>query len=191
MIVKAYFTASLRGKQSLFSNYQAIVKVLKGMGYQTYSDHILKEDAAEVAIKQTEVEKKSFYRQLLSRVKAADVIVAEISHPSVSVGHEISFAMDLNKIVVVLYTEGNGSILLEGSDDKRLKMVQYDLNNLEKVLAKAIEEAKKEADVRFNFFVSPKILSYLDWVSQRKMLPRSVFLRNLIEREMKKDKEFK
>jgi len=31
----------------------------------------------------------------------------------------------------------------------------------------------------------------LDWVAQKRMQPRSVFLRNLIDREMKKDKEFK
>jgi hypothetical protein len=45
--------------------------------------------------------------------------------------------------------------------------------------------------VRFNFFVSPKILTYLDWVGQKRMIPKSVFLRNLIEREMKKDRDFK
>jgi len=54
-----------------------------------------------------------------------------------------------------------------------------------------LEEAKRRMDVRFNFFVSPKILAYLDWVAQKRMVPRSVFLRNLIEKEMKKDKGFR
>ena len=69
--------------------------------------------------------------------------------------------------------------------------MEYDKQNIENLLDKATEEAKKEIDVRFNFFVSPKILTYLDWVAQKRMIPRSVFLRNLIEREIKKEKEFK
>jgi len=54
-----------------------------------------------------------------------------------------------------------------------------------------MELANKNIDVRFNFFVSPKIISYLDWVSKNRMVPRSVFLRELIEKEMKKDKDFR
>jgi hypothetical protein len=189
--VKAYFTASLRGKPDYLQNYQAIVSVLGKMGYKVYSEHILNENAGDIAAGQNDEEKKKFYHELLGKVKEADIVVAEISHPSISVGHEISFAMELNKVVIALHTEGNSSILLEGSDDIRLKMVNYNLDNLKEVLPKAVEEAKKAADVRFNFFVSPKILNYLDWVAQKRMVPRSVFLRDLIEKEIKKDKEFK
>jgi hypothetical protein len=62
---------------------------------------------------------------------------------------------------------------------------------MEKILWDSLKEAKCLIDMRFNFFVSPKILNYLDWVGHKRMIPKSVFLRNLIEREMKKDREFK
>ena len=81
--------------------------------------------------------------------------------------------------------------MLEGRKDEKLQMVAYTLNNLRGLLDKALDEARKKMDVRFNFFVSPKILVYLDWVAKKRMIHRSVFLRNLIEREMKKDKEFR
>lgn len=73
-----------------------------------------------------------------------------------------------------------------------MQIIRYDedMNNLDGILAKAVEDAMKHADVRFNFFVSPKILAYLDWVAQKRMIPRSVYLRNLIEKEMKKNKDF-
>ncbi|PIU73395.1 hypothetical protein COS78_02610, partial [Candidatus Shapirobacteria bacterium CG06_land_8_20_14_3_00_40_12] len=74
--------------------------------------------------------------------------------------------------------------------DNLLTLV-YTVVTLESGLRKVLDEASKKSDVRFNFFVNPKILAYLDWVAQKRMVPRSVFLRNLIEREMKKDKEFK
>jgi hypothetical protein len=62
---------------------------------------------------------------------------------------------------------------------------------LEEKLKGALERAKEQSDIRFNFFVTPQILSYLSWLSGRKRIPRAVFLRTLIEREMKKDTEYK
>ena len=189
--MKAYFTASLRGKQDYEINYRAIVEGLGKLGYKVFAGHILNVNAATKAASQTNEEKKEFYKELLGWVKAADIVVAEISYPSVSVGHEISFALELGKVVLVLHTKDNSSILLEGSDDKRLMMVCYSLDNLYKILPKAVEDARQASDVRFNFFVSPKILAYLDWVAKKRMIPRSVFLRDLIEKEMKKDKKFR
>lgn len=189
--MKAYFTASLRGKQTYSKNYEAIVKVLKSLGYDVFSDHILDENASTIAISQTPEQKRKFYKQLVEKVKKSDMVIAEISYPSIPVGHEISYALEISKPVIALYTDGNNSILLEGIEDKRLILVQYDVDTIKDVLPKAIEDAKKEADVRFNFFVSPTILAYLDWVAQNRKVPRSVFLRDLIEKEMKKDKAFK
>jgi hypothetical protein len=45
-------------------------------------------------------------------------------------------------------------------------------------------------DVRFNFFISPQIGNYLDWVSKNKRIPRAVYLRRLIEEDMKNNKEY-
>jgi len=106
-------------------------------------------------------------------------------------GYLISKSLDLCKPAVVFYKKGTKILFLKGINNPKLKLKEYDKQNIEKLLDEAIEEAKKEIDVRFNFFVSPKILTYLDWVAQKRMIPRSVFLRNLIEREMKKEKEFK
>jgi hypothetical protein len=100
-------------------------------------------------------------------------------------------ALEKNKPVIGLHLIGREPILFKGMKNTKIKWIQYTSENLRQLLLDAIEEAKRNIDVRFNFFVSPKILAYLDWVAQKRMIPRSVFLRNLIEREMKKDKEFK
>jgi hypothetical protein len=72
-----------------------------------------------------------------------------------------------------------------------LILKEYRSDNMEKIIWDSLKEAKGLIDMRFNFFVSPKILNYLDWIGRKRMIPKSVFLRNLIEREMKKEKEFK
>jgi len=188
--MKIYFTASLRGKKEFGENYVKIVHLLEEEGYSVYSDHILKTNFVDIE-NQDKDEVRKAYRKLGEEIKKSDIFVAEVSTQSLSVGHEISEAMNMNKPVVVLYMGDHRPSLLFGADYDKLQIIKYDNDTLGTQLAKAIEEAKQHSDVRFNFFVSPKILTYLDFVAQKRMIPRSVFLRDLIEREMKKDKEFK
>jgi len=133
----------------------------------------------------------SVYKEAIDQVKKADVVMMEISGHSVTMGYLISKSLDLCKPVVVFYKKGTKILFLKGINSPKLKLMEYDKQNIENLLDQATEEAKKEIDVRFNFFVSPRILTYLDWVAKKRMIPRSVFLRNLIEREIKKEKEFK
>lgn len=188
--MKIYFTASLRGKKEFGQNYIEIVRALSKQADKVFSEHILNFKADGLG-NQTKEEAKKNYDKILSSIKKADVFVAEVSTQSLSVGHELTEAMALSKPVIVLYSGKNMPGLLFGSDYDKMQIIHYEPGNLRSLLEKAVEEALKHADVRFNFFVSPKILAYLDWVAQKRMIPRSVFLRDLIEKEMKKDREFK
>lgn len=185
-----YFTASVRGKKEFAANYRKIVDVLEKTGYKIFSDHILENDPSKIENQNRDQSNKA-YSKLISRIKKSDVFIAEVSTQSLSVGHEITEAINMNLPVVLLYTGKTKPTLLFGSKYSKLQIVEYDNKNIETILPEVVEIAKKYSDVRFNFFVSPKILSYLDWVSKKRMVPRSVFLRDLIEKEMKKDKEFK
>ena len=190
--MKIYFTASLTGKKQFGDNYTAIVEILSKKASKLYCDHIVGDNAEKVAINQTKEEAKRFYTGLLRKIKSCDIVVAEISHSSISVGHEISYALEAGKPVIALYTEGRAPFLLQGTQDDRFQLIEYRVDSsFVGIIDKALEEALRTSDVRFNFFVSPRILSYLDWVAKTKKLPRAVFLRNLIEREMKKDKAFR
>lgn len=187
--MKIYFTASLRGKKEFGDNYKEIVKVISDLGERLLSNHVLTTDFEDVA-SQNLGQARGSYDKLISYIKSSDVFVAEVSTQSLSVGHEITEAMNLGKPVIILYVGDRRPSMLFGSDYEKLQLIQYDLKDLKKILTKAFIEAKKNMDVRFNFFVSPKILAYLDWVAKHRMIPRAVFLRDLIEKEMRKDKEY-
>lgn len=131
------------------------------------------------------------YKKALETLKKADVVMMEVSGHSLSMGFIVSKTLDLCKPVVAFYKKGCKPFFLSGINDPKFKLIEYTHENINEMLDLAVEEVKKGIDIRFNFFVSSKILNYLDWVAQKRMIPRSVFLRNLIEREMKKDKEFK
>ncbi|MFA5894428.1 MAG: hypothetical protein WC851_01465 [Candidatus Shapirobacteria bacterium] len=188
--MKIYFTASLRGKKEFGKNYISIVNSLTKQGNKVFSDHIIKFEPESLGVQSKEEAKKN-YDRILSSIKKSDVFVAEVSTQSLSVGHEVTEAMALNKPMIILYSGDNRPGLLFGSVYDKMQIIQYTVDSkLDEVLSKAVDDAMRHADVRFNFFVSPKILAYLDWVAQKRMIPRSVYLRNLIEKEMRKNKEF-
>lgn len=188
--MKAYFSASVRGKATYGKQYRKIVQTLERLDFSVFSDHILKTDSDGID-KQSLDQVQVVYKSLITKLKKSDLVIAEVSTPSVAVGHEITEAINLNKPVILLHADGgNRAMLLEGMADAKVQNISYEDANLESLLEKAVEEAKRAVDVRFNFFVSPKILAYLDWVAQKRMIPRSVYLRNLIEKEMRKNKEF-
>ena len=135
--------------------------------------------------------KKENYLESLDSVKKADFVVMEVSGHSMSMGYLISKALEMNKPVIALHKQEHTPNFIKGIGDSKLIICEYDEKNVDEVLEKSLKTATGLIDVRFNFFVNSKILNYLDWVSQKRMVPRSVFLRNLIEHEIKKDKEYK
>jgi len=134
--------------------------------------------------------KMSEYSEAVSRVRKSDVVVVEVSGHSMSLGYLVGKALEMNKPVIALYQEGNKLLFLKWMKNDKLVFCPYNKKNISNVLNMALKKVEKMIDVRFNFFVSPSIVNYLDWIASKKMLPRSVFLRNLIEKEIKKDKEY-
>lgn len=138
----------------------------------------------------THKERIEHFKETMDYIKRAELVIVEVSEHSMSMGYIVNKALEIGKPVIALFKEGFEPYFFSGIEDTKLQIVGYDENNYRQVLDESVERARSNIDVRFNFFVSPKILNYLDWVAKKRMIPRSVFLRNLIEREMKKDKEF-
>ncbi len=190
--MKICFVASIKNKEANVGSYEKIIEVLKESGDKVYYEHVMKYFQKDLNAL-TEDKKVEFHKKVIDLIKNSDLVVAEISSQSLSVGYLISMALDLSKPTVLLYKgqdKPNIISTLEQSDKLLVGSYKND-DDIKVVLETLLYKAKGKSDVRFNFFVSPKILAYLDWVAQKRMIPRSVFLRNLIEREMKKDREFK
>jgi hypothetical protein len=133
---------------------------------------------------------KNFYRHTIDDLKKADICIFEASVPSLAIGHLISMAIEMGKPVIALYKAANIPFFLTGLDDEKIQVIQYELENLKDELSTAIEYASDLQDTRFNFFISPQIGSYLDWVAKNKRVPRAVYLRRLIEEDMRGNKEY-
>lgn len=192
-LVKVYFMASPRLVVKQAGIYGRIYEVLAENNKMLGEEVIdwSKKDKVEEVYKEKEKSVGVGYKKAVEKLKKADILVMEVSGHSMSMGFLVAKAMEMGKGVIALHKEANKSFFLRGIKGAKFILVEYNRENLEEKLREALEEAKKNIEVRFNFFVTPKILNYLDWVSLKRRIPKSVFLRNLIEKEIKKDKEFR
>ena len=185
--MKVHFNAPLNGKKEY---YQRIVAKIHQLGYELVTNHVLERDITQVEA-ETEAESELQSKKLASWIKNADIVVFETSYPDVSLGYEIALALNMSKPVVVLYRkEMNTPHGLKGIKSEKLQLVSYNDATLEEMLEYALDYAEEATDIRFNFFVTPTISAYMDWIARERKLPRSVYLRRLIENDMDKNDEY-
>jgi nucleoside 2-deoxyribosyltransferase len=121
--MKIYFAASIRGGRGLQATYQAIVEHLKQSGYEVLSENVAYETMAEQGISD-----EAIYAQDMAWLDACDVVVAEVTTPSLGVGYEIGYALhQAQKPVLCLCQQGtNLSAMLRGNTQSNLRVVFYD-----------------------------------------------------------------
>lgn len=188
--MKIYFSAAIFQKDKFGKNYEKIVRILRELGHEVFQDTT--QVSLKAAIEKTDKERVRYYKQVLKWIAKSDLIVLEVSFPStLHIGHEISLAMEKNKPVIALYQKGYEPSFFLGLESDKLIWVEYELKILEEVLTTTIALASEKSDTRFNFFISKKIANYLDWIAKKRRIPRAVYLRQLITREMKKYSEFR
>lgn len=189
--MKIYFTAAISLSDKYGDYYTKIVNKLIAMGHQVIHEHITEVSMSDIENNSSEEERIKYYKQVNNWIKSVDLIVAELSFPStLNVGHEVTIALEKNKPVLGLFLEGKDSLFFQGMNSEKFLYQNYNNKSLEMVLEDAIDYCQEMSDVRFNFFISPAIGNYLDWISKEKKIPRSVYLRNLIEKNMEENEEY-
>ncbi|OGK63011.1 hypothetical protein A2334_01500 [Candidatus Roizmanbacteria bacterium RIFOXYB2_FULL_38_10] len=183
--MKVYFTASIVGKKQYLHNYLKIIKILLDKNHQVLSDHIVKSTEEEIRLEKRE-DRMKFHDNLEKWIGGCDFMVVEASFPSISVGYEISLALQFNKTVLILYSEGDPPSLLVHHSSEKVICEKYSLTTLQDIIEDFINYAQGSADSRFTFYITSEIASYLEKVSRKKKLPKSVYLRHLIQSDMEK-----
>lgn len=178
-----YFTASIVGKKHYLSNYNQIVKILTDKGYRVLSDHIIKTSENQIRFTKKE-DRIKFHSQLNKWITSCDFMVVETSFPSISVGYEISMALHRGKHVLILYTVSEPPTLLEYNESDKIICERYTKDTLPGIISDFINYLHGNNDSRFTFFITPQISAYLEEVSKKEKLPKSVYLRKLIENDI-------
>lgn len=182
--MKIYFTGSIVGKDKYIAHYTHIIDTLKREKNSVTSDHIMNASENKITL-QGEKAREQFHKQLKKWIMDAQCVVAETSFPSISVGFEISLALNMNKPVLVLFT-GSPPTLLSGYNDEKMICAQYSLNTIDSIIEDFLLYVKGSGEHRFTFFLPTKMNQFLESVSRKSKIPKSVYLRQLIESAMDK-----
>ncbi len=131
--MKIYFAGSIRGGREDQEFYNALIAYLQTKG-TVLTEHI---GLASLSSHGESGNEQTIYSRDLNWLLQADVIIAEVSSPSLGVGYEISFAETHKKPIICLYRLQDGkklSAMIRGN--KNLTVADY----------KDIAQAKKIID---------------------------------------------
>lgn len=129
--VKIFFIGSIRGGRINQPQYAGIVEILEQYGI-VFSEHVA--DKSLGGYGETDLEKEEIHNRELDNLLKSDLVVAEVTTPSLGVGYLLAEALRLNKKVIALYN---------GEDTLKLSAMIKGNKNVKVYLYKTEEDLRK------------------------------------------------
>jgi len=184
--MKIFLVSTPKGGEKLGDMFKKLYHEVEALGYTHTSNLIMSHPQDfETKMKSGENAHKSFYSEMRNAIHQADICIFEASTPSFGVGYLIQESLTHSKPTIVLFYKEPHSHLLTGIEDEKLIVENYDEKNYKLVLKKALDTAREKRDKRFNFFLSPKLLQYIDDASKEQGITKSKLLRDMIVKHMR------
>jgi nucleoside 2-deoxyribosyltransferase len=134
-----YFAGSIRGGREDVKLYAEIIKYLRKYG-NVLTEHIADENLADTG--ERNLTDKEIHDRDMEWLTQSDVIVAEVTSPSLGVGYEIRAAIKLNKKVLCLYRP---------HENKRLSAM---ISGSSEVVVKNYQQLNEAIEIIDNFFLN-------------------------------------
>ena len=131
--MKIYFSGSIRGGREDADIYRQIIHYLQNFGH-VLTEHI--GDSSLDSSGESKIDDQKIHDRDIELLLESDIIIAEVTNPSLGVGYEIAKAIDYKKKVVCLYRKkGNERIsaMILGSPDI-ISLEYQDIESLKKML---------------------------------------------------------
>ena len=114
--MKIYFCGSIRGGRHLAATYSRMISLLQSYG-NVLTEHLGSDE--EIETKDRVLSDKTIHDRDMQWIVEADLLVAEVTVPSLGVGYEIGRAIEMNKPVLCLFKENEDyylSAMISGSE---------------------------------------------------------------------------
>jgi len=119
-----YFCGSIRGGRDLASTYAEMIAMLGSYG-RVLTEHLGSDEVIEA--KDRVLSDKEIHDRDLQWIVESDLLVAEVTVPSLGVGYEIGRAIEMGKPALCLFKQGSEytiSAMIAGSDKVEMKYYQ-------------------------------------------------------------------
>jgi nucleoside 2-deoxyribosyltransferase len=122
--MKIYFCGSIRGGRELALTYEFIIGKLRTYG-TVLTEHVGSDEV--IRKEDRELSDQEIHDRDLGWIVESDVLVAEVTVPSLGVGYEIGRAIALGKAILCLYDAGSEkplSAMIAGSNKLVVKLYE-------------------------------------------------------------------
>lgn len=118
--MKIYFAGSIRGGRDDFKIYQSLIEILQNFG-SVLTEHV---GHSNVVVSEKKLSEKEIHDRDMAWLNQCDLLVAEVTMPSLGVGYEIGRAVENGKRILCLYRPQVGrslSAMIVGCEDVVVK----------------------------------------------------------------------
>ncbi len=126
--LRIYFSGSIRGGRADAQLYHDMIEYLKSFG-KVLTEHIGRLDLVD----EREMPPCQIHDRDMTWLKSSDVIIAEVTTPSLGVGYELGRAVEMGKPILCLYRQ---------TDDKRLSGMISGSPGILSIVYADLEDAK-------------------------------------------------
>jgi hypothetical protein len=132
-----------------------------------------------------------YVKHTLEAIKQADIVIADISNYGFSQGFQVAAAIEYNKPTLIISRNRIEYTYITGFQSHLLTMCEYiTIDDLPKVVEPFIKKnVVHTKDLRFNMFLTRKIVRYLDERSEETGVNRSEIVRDLIRKASERQKK--
>lgn len=131
--MKTYFAGSIRGGRDDQKIYFSIIKKIQNFG-EVFTEHIGSKELSGQG--ENELTDKEIFERDMAWIETSDIVVAEVTTPSLGVGYELGRAESMDKEIICLYREGGDkklSAMISGN--RYMKIFKYSaLEDIDKIL---------------------------------------------------------
>ena len=131
--MKIYFSGSIRGGREDVNIYRQIIDYLQNFG-QVLTEHI--GNSSIHSSGESQINDQKIHDRDIELLLESDIVIAEVTNPSLGVGYEIAKAIEYKKKVICIYRKkGNKRIsaMILGSQDI-ISLEYQDIESLKKIL---------------------------------------------------------
>ena len=119
--MKIYFAASIRGGRDYARDYKIIISQLSTYG-KVLTEHIAENKLDDLGETISEI---SIFERDTNWLRESDIIVAEVTQPSLGVGYEIALGESLGKRIICLFNQKSGNLSAMITGNRKLEVLEY------------------------------------------------------------------
>ena len=127
------------------------------------------------------------YHDCMDDINKADVVIADCTIRSFSVGYQVAAAAHMKKPTLVLRQQNTDDSFFASGIDIGVEYKEYADKNVKTIVKKFLADNDIQTkDMRFNFFIDRPIYNYLRWAAHKTGKTKAEILRDLVSKEIDK-----